>query len=243
MEDAAREARYRLLREAATAEGAGVVATAHHQTDQAETVLLHLLRGAGLTGAAGMAEWSAVPAADNISQEHAEPRLWRPFLTESRHDIDAYVAALGLDPINDPSNRDLALRRNALRRDILPRLEKLVPGAVAALARHAALIAADDAFLESLAAEVVANGVDPGGRLAAAVVREQPPALRCRIVRRWLLGCAGPIEVSAERTHAVVALAVAGRGGRTIEICEGWTVELTQGMLRAQRRGGEGRVE
>jgi tRNA(Ile)-lysidine synthase len=127
----------------------------------------------------------------------------------------------------------------------LPRLELLVPGAVAALARFAALAAEDDRLLETIAARALADAVDPGGRLATDLLRAQPPALQRRMVRRWLRALAGALELSAERTAAVVAMAVAGSGEREVEVGEGWTVRCRRGMLRAERRQGEdgGRVE
>ncbi len=118
MEEAARRERYRLLFEAATEPGTRAVATGHHQGDQAETVLLHLLRGGGVHGAAGMAECAAAPFHDaalvnNISQEkqsvtiaRSTAWLWRPLLTEPREVITAYVQGIGLEPIEDQSNVD-----------------------------------------------------------------------------------------------------------------------------------------
>jgi tRNA(Ile)-lysidine synthetase-like protein len=237
IEAAARAARYRTLGNVAVELGAAVVATAHHETDQAETVLMHLLRGAGMHGAAGMAEWSPLPVRD-ISLEFNPVSLWRPFLREPRTVIDAYVATLGVVPIDDPSNDDRSLRRNAVRHELLPELEALEPGAVASLARFGFLAAEDDLVLDALANEHLVAAVDPGGRLAAAPVRVLPLALQRRVARLWLTE-RGPRELSAERSDAVVALALAGRG-REIEIGEGWTVRLEHGMLRAERGPGAG---
>ena len=135
VEEAARRERYRSLFGVAARCGARAVATAHHRGDQAETVLLHLLRGGGVHGAAGMAERSPSPYPDpgpprDISLENSEhePWLWRPLLNEPREVIEAYVAKLGLTPIEDPSNCDTALRRNALRHEVLPALETAFPG-------------------------------------------------------------------------------------------------------------------
>src|SRR5215211_2344568 len=121
---------------------------AHHQEDQAETVLLHLLRGGGVHGAAGMAERSPMPfprpePPGDISHQNVdnEPWLWRPLLSEPRDVIEAYVAKLGLVPVEDPSNDDTTLRRNVMRLEVLPVLEAHFPGAAAALARYADLAA------------------------------------------------------------------------------------------------------
>jgi tRNA(Ile)-lysidine synthase len=242
LEEAARRERYHLLFAVAEERGARVVATAHHQQDQAETVLLHLLRGGGVHGAAGMAERSAPPlpalALHDISPEtdtKGEPWLWRPFLDEPREAIDAYVARLGLPPIADPSNEDLSLRRNALRREIWPLLETHFPGATAALARYASLAAADDGLLDQLAAAALAGAVDREGMLDAVAVVSHPVALQRRMVRLWLSQATGAAAASANRVEAVLALARANAGGRLAEIGEGWTVRLARGMLRVQQ--------
>jgi tRNA(Ile)-lysidine synthase len=193
VEEAARQERYRILFEAAVDHGAAAVATGHHREDQAETVLLHLLRGGGVHGAAGMAERSPAPIVlSNTSHQESttglgsEPWLWRPLLTEAREGIEDYVRGLGLEPIEDPSNDDTTLRRNALRHDVLPLLERQFPGAATALARYAGLAAEDDRLLEEIADTAMAEIVDPGGRIVAASLLPHPLAIRRRLIRRWL---------------------------------------------------------
>jgi tRNA(Ile)-lysidine synthase len=242
IEEAARRERYRSLFAVAERCGARAVATAHHRGDQAETVLLHLLRGGGVHGAAGMAEHSPPPVpapcpARDISRENptSDTWLWRPLLNEPREVIEAYVAKLGLASIEDPSNHDMTLRRNALRREVLPILEAYFPGAEAALARYATLAAEDDRVLEALSFSLLREGVDPGGRLATAPLATQPMAIQRRVIRRWLAETTDASWLSAERTDAVLQLAQSGRGGAALEIGEGWTVRLERGMLRAER--------
>lgn len=242
VEEAARRERYRSLFAAAERCGARAVATAHHRGDQAETVLLHLLRGGGVHGAAGMAERSPPPVSStapsrDISHEYqeSEPCLWRPLLTEPRQAIETYITKLGLLPLEDPSNDDRTLRRNALRHEVFPLLEAHVPGAEAALARYATLAGEDDRALEAIALALLGDGVDPGGRLATVLLRAQTLAIQRRVIRRWLTECTGGIMLSAERTDAVLLLTQSGRGGALLEIGEGWTVRLERGMLRAER--------
>ena len=197
-----------------------------------------------------MAERSPSPfplpdSSRDISQENPATGawLWRPLLNEPREVIDAYVAKQGLAPVEDPSNEDTTLRRNALRYEVLPLLETHFPGAAAALSRYAALAAEDDRALEAIALSYLREGVDPGGRLAAAPLQAQSAAIQRRVIRRWLAEAAGLSELSAERTDAVLLLGQSGRGGTRLEIGEGWTVRLERGMLRAERtasRHGEG---
>jgi tRNA(Ile)-lysidine synthase len=248
VEEAARRERYRSLFGVASRWDARAVATAHHRDDQAETVLLHLLRGGGVHGASAMSECSPAPLpvlapVHGISHENPETRaragLWRPLLSESRQVITSYVAKLGLAPIEDPSNSDTALRRNALRHEVLPALETYFPGAAAALARYAALAAEDDRALQALALPALREGVDPGGRLAVASLRAQPPAMQRRMIRSWLEDAANASWLSAERTDGVLLLARCGRSGTALEIGEGWTVCLERGMLRTERTASQ----
>ena len=113
-EDAARTLRYAFLEGAARDMGADRIATAHHREDNAETVLLHLLRGAGLQGLSG------IPP--------VRGKIVRPLLEAGRADIDAYVERNGLPYVEDESNRDTAYTRNRLRLEVLPLLEEIVPG-------------------------------------------------------------------------------------------------------------------
>ena len=175
LEDAARQARYGAL---ADALGAGeTLVLAQHRDDQAETILLKLLRGAGPEGLGGMRAARACGAGS----------LWRPLLAVPRGVLHAYAAAHALDWVEDPSNADPALRRNFLRAEILPRLAAHWPEAPAALA-HSATWAREAAdFIETEAAKALAalQGLDPAtldwrGWLAL------PAALRDPVLRGWL---------------------------------------------------------
>ncbi|MBW3634700.1 MAG: TilS substrate-binding domain-containing protein, partial [Chloroflexi bacterium] len=156
---------------------------------------------------------------------------------EPREAITAFVQAIGLEPIEDPSNEDTTLRRNALRHDVLPVLERHFPQASAALARYAALAAEDDRALEAIALSTLDEVIDPGGLLATKPLGEQPMAIQRRVIRGWLMKVTGSSALTAERTDAVLALARARQGGRSIEIGEGWTVRRERGMLRADKTG------
>lgn len=140
LERAARQARYAAFAEAL---GAGeVLLVAQHRDDQAETLLLRLLRGAGVRGLAAM------PA----SRPLASGTLLRPLLGVARTELEAWARAEGLQWIEDPSNRDTSLARNFLRHEIVPRLTQYWPAASAVLARDAEQLAEADALLGELAA-------------------------------------------------------------------------------------------
>lgn len=146
-EDAARAARYAFLRRAAAAVGATAIATGHTRDDQAETVLLHAVRGSGLAGLAAMR-----PSRDGII---------RPLLGLGRADTAAICAAAGVVPREDPSNRSLRFARNRVRHKVMPELAKLNPRAGEAIARLADA-AADALGSLRLAAERALEGARDG---------------------------------------------------------------------------------
>ena len=148
-EAAARAARYAALWPAADALGCRWLATGHTLDDQAETVLLQLLRGAGPDGLAGMSVRSG--------------RLLRPLLDVRRAQTRACCAAAGLPWREDPSNATDTPLRNRVRHQLLPLLEDLRPGATTTLARTATLAADERAWLDPLVTATLATIVGPGG--------------------------------------------------------------------------------
>ncbi len=129
-EDAARRARYSFLEEARAQTGMGFIALAHHLEDQAETVLLHMVRGSGLAGLAGM--------------RPVRGRYLRPLLGEHREALRGYLRDLGQDWCEDASNADPAYARNRLRTRIVPELSLLNPNLAASVAGMAARLALDE---------------------------------------------------------------------------------------------------
>ncbi len=204
-ENWAREARYGFFREAMRETGADALALAHHRDDQAETLLLHLLRGAGLTGLTGM-------AADS---ERDGIRILRPLLSYSRDELRAYLNERNQPWREDGSNADSRYLRNALRAEVLPLLEQLSPGAAARIANTAALLAEDEAVLNALAADFLARY--PGDALPVAALRAQPVGLQKRILRAWWTATAVPTEersLSAAQTEALYGLVDAPASSR-----------------------------
>ena len=141
IEAAARLARYDFLAQVAHNLGASTIAVAHHEDDQAETVLMHLLRGAGVHGLSGMALRSLVP-------NHTDLKLIRPLLSVSRQEIEAYCVEHNLEPRHDSTNSDTSLLRNAIRLEMLPILQRYTPQVKPALARWAEIAAVEDEYLQ-----------------------------------------------------------------------------------------------
>lgn len=231
---AARAARYGFLARVAHACGAQAVAVAHHADDQAETVLMHLLRGAGPEGLRGMrpvvpyAEWAAdVEATTQADKELAarspsaclpiSPALIRPLLQVTRADIESYCAAHGLDPRRDPSNQDLAATRNRIRHDLLPRLIEYNPHVISALGRTAAICAEEQSFVDAALAAVwaaLAREREGGVDFAGAAWRELHPALQRAAIRRAHAQLGRGATLGMEHVEQARALVGRGVGGR-----------------------------
>ncbi|MBS0589947.1 MAG: tRNA lysidine(34) synthetase TilS [Proteobacteria bacterium] len=175
LENAARAARMAAF--ARRLRSGEILALAHHRDDQAETVLLKALRGAGPQGLGGMRTLRAF----------AHGLLWRPLLTQPRAALQTYAHTHGLRWIDDPSNADTRLRRNFLRREILPRLQAHWPDAHAALAHSAQWARGAADFIDAEAHKSLARirGRDP----ATLLWRDWlalPSALRDPVLRLWL---------------------------------------------------------
>lgn len=194
IEEGARQLRYAFLEEARRDLGADVIATGHHLADQAETVLLNLVRGTGLEGLRGIAA--------------VKGRLVRPLLTTAPEELAAYAAAHSLPYVEDESNRDLAYSRNRLRAQVLPVLRELNGAALENIHRAACTAAETAAWCREEAHRRLRELGDP---IPYAAFRAQPLMLRKEQVR-LLLGRlpAGLRDVTAGQITAAADL---GRGG------------------------------
>jgi tRNA(Ile)-lysidine synthetase-like protein len=241
IEEAMRRERYRALASVATGVGARVIATGHHRRDQAETVLLHLVRGAGLRGAGGMREVSTVGIPWWPGEGTATSVvIWRPLLAESPATLRSLVDARGLSIAEDQSNDDEAFRRNALRHRVLPMLEEIAPGAGQNMANFARLAADDNDALEAVARAALGDAHNLLGR---SHLLDQPLAIRRRMVRQWVLDRAPGLELTSERTEAVVTLIERNEGGKGVELGDGWTVTFRNGGIRLWRAEAEQPVQ
>ena len=178
----ARRERYRALREAAQEAGASAVLLAHHRGDQAETVLLQALRGAGPAGLAGM------PA-----RVERDGVVWlRPWLARPRSEIEAYVRRHRLTHVDDESNTDTRFARNRLRLDVWPALSGAFPDAEVTLAATAARAAqADEAMGELAELDLGATSNERG--LDVPSWRALSTPRRSNVLRAWLRRAAGEV--------------------------------------------------
>lgn len=164
LEAAARQLRYTFLVQTALQHGAAFVAVGHHQDDQAETLLMHLIRGAGMAGLRGMlpqTPFSPTHLPDPDLLENAQDlTLLRPLLGVTRAEIAAYAAQMGITPRQDASNNDPAYLRNRVRHSLLPLLQTLNPNIRDTLARTATILQGDYAIVESTVSSTAARLVE-----------------------------------------------------------------------------------
>jgi tRNA(Ile)-lysidine synthase len=184
LETAARDMRYRYFQGLLLEGGLNRIATGHTLDDQAETVLLKIVRGAGGRGLAGIYPRLPVPRSP-FSDGSAS--IVRPLLAIRRSDLEAYLLALGQNWREDKSNRDLRHMRNRVRHGILPRLERyLNPAVREAFAETAEIARSEEEYWEKEVARVlplVWHAKDAGGVFSLSVLADFPLALQRRLVR------------------------------------------------------------
>ena len=217
LEAAAREARYAFFADTARSLDA-IVVVAHNQNDQAETVLLNLARGAGITGAAGMRPVTILPSAPDIV-------LVRPFLSIAAVEVRACCARNELPVLEDPTNHSMDFARNRVRRFVVPALEEVNAKAAENLAHAAEALRGDEEALDRVGAELYARTAEIYESvvfLDVLVLSTAPRAVQLRTLRLAVRHIAGQLE-GLERTHllALIALAGDGGGGRTLHLPAG----------------------
>jgi tRNA(Ile)-lysidine synthase len=225
-QDAARQVRYQFLQEVADGLGAQKIAVGHHADDQAETVLLHLLRGSGPEGLAGMAP--------------CHGRLIRPLLGITRTEIEAYCCRHQLVTRSDPSNRKPVYLRNRVRLELLPLLRDYNPQVTSALLRTANLLRDENDFLEQeldrLWPALTDNSCPGGVTVDVGQFVSLHPALQRRVVRRAFLSVQGSSAgLGWQHVDRVCTLGSKGTTGKMVELPHGVRVTKKYGQLIFQR--------
>ncbi len=232
VEEVGRRTRYQFLNEVASAAGARLIAVGHNANDQAETVLMHFLRGAGLTGLRGMLPVAPVPG-----YGPPPPFLIRPLLDIAAADIRDYCHEHGLTPVMDESNQDPGYQRNRIRHELIPLLQAYNPRLQQQLNNMAAILADEETLIRSQIQEAWRR-LSPSqapGRLSfsRSAWRTLPPGLQRRLLRRATRQLLAPDPDSASReiSFAAVeqarAVAAAGTAGASAMLPAG--VRLTVG--------------
>ncbi len=203
IEEAGRRLRYETFRRAAELTCADRIATAHHAADQAETVLLNLLRGTGPEGLAG------IPP--------VRGEIIRPLLETSRQEIEAYLERHGIDHVEDETNGDRSLTRNRLRLDIMPLLRELYPGAEGSICRTAEILRREEGCWR----EMRAPGPRGARRWSAGCCWSFPAPCGCGPCGPWWSALLWAGRITARRTTRLWSGCSTGRGD--FYTCpEGW---------------------
>ncbi|MSM38613.1 MAG: tRNA lysidine(34) synthetase TilS [Geobacter sp.] len=229
LEEAGREERYRFFAGVAKRYGAAAVALAHHRDDQAETVLLRLLRGSGTAGLAAM-----LPRSTNGD-------CIRPLLHVGRAEIEAYAREKGLSFRTDSSNSDTGFLRNRVRHSLIPDLETYNPAISRRLADTAALLAADEELLNAVVAlrwPTVAHWREGAIALSRAVLLAEVAGMRFRIYRRALAEVKGDLRrIAFCHLQAIDRLLAGGPPNGTLDLPGGIQVTRCYDELFVGRSG------
>ncbi|MFQ5667828.1 MAG: tRNA lysidine(34) synthetase TilS [Candidatus Binatia bacterium] len=199
LEARARAQRYAFLAQTGAEHRCNKIATGHTMDDQAETVLMRLLRGTGCDGLAGIR-----PVRD----------AWivRPLIECSRRQVRAFLEASALPSCEDSTNGDRRFLRNRLRHDVLPLLRSINPRVTRSLASVAEMVAAESDLLDTYAQAVLAALPSSDGTLPVPALLALPAGLRARVVRAWLRQQRGDLQqMAAAPVRAVIELAQGGR--------------------------------
>lgn len=220
LESVARDCRYRFLRQVARDAGGALIATGHHKDDQAETVLLHLLRGSGAQGLGGIR-----PRQDD---------LIRPLLCLTRQEIEDYCRAKALNPCKDETNSVLDFRRNRLRHETIPLLrEAFNPSLTETLCRTAEILSAESDFLDHQAAAVLETLIikeSPACVLRTAAWRQLHVALQRRVLLKLLYRLRGePKGFSFHHVDIINEFLISAGPGKRLDMPDHIIVEMGYG--------------
>lgn len=218
IEAAARRVRYGALSRLAQDRGAPVVAVAHTEDDQAETVLLHILRGSGLDGLSGM------PGQRPLTNE---VQLVRPLLGVTRQETEDVCRAYDWQPVPDPSNEHPGHTRNRIRHSLLPLMAEINPGISERLAQLSRAVSSDRELLESIGQQTLTQLRDAGGAIVRRQFMTLPGQLQTRVLRA--LCREHGLILSAERT--ATALQVIHTGHGRIELPGGAHLNVAGGTI------------
>ncbi|MDO8750360.1 MAG: tRNA lysidine(34) synthetase TilS [Dehalococcoidia bacterium] len=234
-EAAARQARYDFLARVSRTVGATVVALGHTADDQAETVLLHLLRGTGIRGLRGMLPLSRWRSRDGAS----EVALVRPLLGVARQETEAYCASHGLAPRYDSSNLEERFTRNRIRRNLMPQLRRYNPAVTQALVRLAGTVAQDVAYIDQqvqAAWPSIAIREPWGVRLDRHAFNELHPGLQAHALQRAYAEVAGEsLDLNLAQIQGMRRMAEQG-AGRALSLGHGLRFFTTYQELVVSRK-------
>jgi tRNA(Ile)-lysidine synthase len=223
LEEAARNARYRFLERVRREHDAQKIALAHQLNDQAETILMRLLRGSGPSGLGGIP-----PCRDQA--------IVRPLIEISRKEVEAYIKTKGLSYVIDSSNLQVSFLRNRIRLELVPLLEQYQPHLAERLAETAEILRTEDEYLEQIAAAWVdgESKISPDGKVSVALrsFLELPLSLKRRGVRQLIKRVKKDLRrVGSEHVRSVLAMAEAEKPQAALDLPGKLCVQRTYDRL------------
>jgi tRNA(Ile)-lysidine synthase len=223
LEEAGRELRYAFLRRTAAELNCQWIMTAHHADDNAETMLLNLLRGTGRAGLTGIP-----PVRDGVC---------RPFLELTRADLSGYAARYAIPHVEDATNRSDEAARNVLRHQVMPVLRTLNPRAAENMSRTARILREEETVLECAASDLLASAAECGDgarEIPAETLRTAPETLASRAVLT-LLAQAGGHKKDLSAAHAAEIMELVQTGHGEVSLPYGLRAEICGEALRIER--------
>lgn len=220
VEETAREMRYAFLQETARRLGGALIATAHTADDNAETLLLHLVRGTGLQGLTGIA-----PRCGNVI---------RPLVTTTRQEIECYLEHALLPHVEDSSNQDLAYARNRIRAQVMPVLRDMNPRFSKGVAATVQFLREDNDYLNAQAEQISGQARWEGEQLCvpAALVAQAPQPVAVRAVRQLIARLTGGCwDCTAAHLEDVVQLCRRGKPSASLCLPHGLSVRREYELL------------
>ena len=233
LEQAARRARYQFLKKTARAFRAEVVLTAHTADDQAETMMLNLLRGSGAEGLSGINPRRPISAGSEIF-------LARPLMSWARRaDTEGYCRQRGIDFRLDKMNADESFARVRIRKQLLPLMQTYNPRLVETLVRTAEILREENRALDSAATTLLESWCDgepadqkKRGSLRISAVQTTMPSLRRRALRLWIAKLRGNLnKLESAHIRSIENLMMSTKSGRVVELPEGSRVFRSGGFL------------
>lgn len=227
LETAARKARYDFLATVAQTIGADAIMTAHHADDQAETILMHILRGTSLEGIRGMGYRSPMP-------DHPEYDLLRPLLDVSRKQIESYCREYHLTYLMDETNADTDFMRNRIRHEILPQLKSVNPQIMSSLNRLGKIATLEMTYIQTMFDQIVIPHVhqhERGLEVKRSIFTRWHPALQNRCVRYCVAMLTAEPLPEFDHILSATQLALKGKVGAVAVFPNGIRLRLSYDSL------------
>jgi tRNA(Ile)-lysidine synthase len=231
IEARARTARYRALGDLCIKHGATVLLTAHHQDDQAETVLLQLLRGSGVAGLSGMDAFDY--AANLLGDENL--LLARPLLELTRAELEQFANEQAISYVNDESNDDHRYARNALRHRVMPILQQISPGYAERIARSASHLKSAHRVLSEVSLQDLAHAKLDDGSLSIDHIKSLSSERIRNLLRYWIgeLGAQMPTTARLDELHSQLFSA---KSDSMVTVAhDGWNIHRYGNRIYADR--------